>query len=609
MMKQKEWKNGKELLNWLNETYAKIHTAYEDLFWVSYMGDHSVNDAKDAAQKVRDDFRANESLKAAVDQLHKKSTGEIRERLGYWVNFFSAYQVPEAAKGLKDKITALETKIDKNRTTRKEGYIDPKTKKFKKASANAIRGLIATSTEEAVRKAAFAGFQDLAKGNVEYYVELVNLRNEYARLLGFEDFYAYKLHAEEKMTKKELFSLFDEIYEKTKYGFAGIRTLEKTKPGLRKPWNYSHMLAGSFIKEEDPYFPFEDSLMRWGTSFAAMGISMSNGTAVMDLLDREGKYSNGFCHWPGLVQYKGTKRIPGKSQLTCNVVLGLEGQSHAGLQTLFHEGGHAAHLMSSEMKDICVNHEYPPTSTSWDETQSMFLDTVSSGPEWAIRYAKNSKGEAYPFELFERKIRAMHVVMPLGFMGIMRVANFEKEIYQTKKLTNEKVLSIAKKVTKKYTDFSVDSFSVLEVPHIYSWESCCSYHAYGLAELALTQWREYFFKKYGYIVDNPNIGKEMKQVWKYAASKPFPELVKIATGKKLSATPFVKEITQTIPQILKDAKEKIEALSKKPMYKKPIDLKAKIVLVHGKEVIADNSKSFEAMADKYAKWLLTQKSH
>jgi hypothetical protein len=32
-------------------------------------------------------------------------------------------------------------------------------------------------------------------------------------------------------------------------------------------------------------------------------------------------------------------------------------------------------------------------------------------------------------------------------------------------------------------------------------------------------------------------------------------------------------------------------------------------MVHGKEVIADNSKSFEAMSDKYAKWLLTQKSH
>jgi hypothetical protein len=247
-------------------------------------------------------------------------------------------------------------------------------------------------------------------------------------------------------------------------------------------------------------------------------------------------------------------------------------------------------------------------STAWAETQSMFLDTVVSSIEWLTRYAKNTEGEIYPFELFERKVRAMHVLQPLGMMGISRVCEFEKHVYESKNLTPEKIVAIAKKMSKKFLDFSVDTLSVLEVPHIYAWENACGYHAYGLAQLGLSQWREYFFKKYGYIIDNPNIGKEMKKAWKYGGSKTFPEFIKMATGKKLSAIPYIKGATRSIPTILKIAKDRIETVSKKPISTKPIELDAHISLVNGKEVIADNKKSFEAMAETYAIWLATQKS-
>ncbi len=600
-------KNATELLGYLNTTYADLHTTYEDLFWVSYMGDHSVNEKKNEALKVRDVFRTNEILKKTVEGFMAKSTGATKERLQHWHHFFSLYQIPEHAKIIKQKIDALETKIESTRTTRKEGYVDPKTKKFVKSSINAIRSMMATNDNESMRKAGFEAVMQLGTEGVRSYIELVGLRNEFARALGFEDFYAYKLMVEEGMAKKELFTLFDTIYEKTKYGFENIRTLEKTMPGLRKPWNYSYMLAGSFIKEEDQYFPFEETLDRWGRSFAALGISYGGSSLVFDLLDREGKYNNGFCHWPELIQYRGKKRIPGRSQLTCNVVLGVPGQSYQGLHTLFHEGGHAAHMLNSEMKDVCVNHEYAPMSTAWAETQSMFLDTIGSSIEWMTRYAKNTKGELYPFDLYERRLRAVFAQAPLGLMGIMRVCEFEKQIYESKKLTEERVISIAKKISKKYLDFSVDTMSVLEIPHIYSWESACSYHAYGLAQLGLLQWREYFFDKYGYIVDNQNIGKEMKKVWKYGGSKTFPEFIKLATGKKLSAMPYIKNVTKSISAKLKIAKDRIDTLSTKSMYKKEIDLDVHISLVHGKEIIATNKKSFEDMSKKYATWLQTRK--
>ena len=149
---------------------------------------------------------------------------------------------------------------------------------------------------------------------------------------------------------------------------------------------------------------------------------------------------------------------------------------------------------------------------------------------------------------------------------------------------------------------------LLEVPHIYSGDSACSYHGYGLAVLALSQWREYFYKKYGYIVDNPNIGKEMSEVWKYGGSKSFPEFVKIATGKKISANAFINSVKMPLNKKINLAKERIAKLTKKSKYVKEPELNVVIKITNGKKLITDNKKGINSMSKKYEKWLKTQYS-
>jgi Zn-dependent oligopeptidase len=607
---KKIWKSAEDLLRYLNETYNKLHKNYESLFWISAMGDRSVDTKKDAAHAELEAFKSNKELLATITVLIDGEKNEtLKTRLNYWKIFLNQNIVPEHATAVRNKIIALESRIQQRRSKRKEGYINPKTKKFVKASINAMRSIIATNDSEPTRKACFIAIQELAKTNTADYIQLVQLRNEYAQILGYEDFYAYKLAIEEGMTKKELFSLWESIYEKTKYAFADIRVYElkhkKDKPNLRKPWNFGYMLAGNLSKEQDQYFPFSAAIERWARSFAALGINYRNGSLIFDLLDRKGKYNNGFCHWPQNVYYKEGKRIAGQAGLTCNVVPGVLGQSEQGYATLFHEGGHAAHLLNADMKDICINTEYPPLSTAWAETQSMFLDHIFSSVEWLSRYAKNTSGEIYPFELYERQARTLQLLLPLSLMSILMVCDFEREVYETKKLTQKKLLKIAQKHFKKHTDRSADSLSILEIPHIYSWDSACSYQGYGLAVLALSQWREYFYGKYGYIVDNPNVGKEMQAVWKYGGSKTFPEFVKLATGKKLSASAFLKYATMPIDKKIILAKKRIATLATKPEFTKELNLNVSIKVVDGKKTIADNRKGINAMAKKYAAWLRT----
>ncbi len=597
------FKTHRDLLDYLNTTNTKLHTAYERLFWDSYMGDHSVDEKMNAALSARDSFRSDTSLSTLTDEFHKKAKGEEKKKLGYWKLFFSKYQAPEEVKPTRQKITELESKIRKIRGERKEGYVDPTTGVFIEASENKLRTMMRTHADEEVRKACFNASEAMAVDVLDDYVNLIGLRNEMARQLGYEDFYAYKIELEEAMTKKELFGLFDAIYENTKYAFKNIRKLEKQMPGLRKPWNFGYMMTGDFTKEEDPYFQFEEALIRWGTSFVALGVDFAGGKLTLDLLDRKGKWNNGFCHWPDLVHYEGKTRIPGSARFTCNVVKDQVGSGSMGMHTLFHEGGHAAHLLNSSQTESCLNHEYPPACTSWDETQSMFMDTLFSSIEWKTRYALNSKGESYPLELYQRKLDKIFPLIPLDLMAILFVSNFEREIYEAKNLTKEKVLQIARKAHKKHFDREIDSLHALNVPHIYSFDSSAGYHGYGLAELAVTQWREYFYKKYGYIVDNPDVGKEMKKVWALGAALPFKEFVKLATGKKLSAAPFIKEVTKTREEMFKSVSNKLKKMENVSRFPGPVKFDAFISMVHGKEKIADNKKSFESMALTYKKWL------
>lgn len=64
----------------------------------------------------------------------------------------------------------------------------------------------------------------------------------------------------------------------------------------------------------------------------------------LDLVDREGKYSNGFCHWPQCAWQSATGWVPSKTNFTSLATPSAVGSGHTAIATLMHEAGHAAHF-------------------------------------------------------------------------------------------------------------------------------------------------------------------------------------------------------------------------------------------------------------------------
>ena len=95
-------------LDKLNDQYHKLHQDYEKLFWISYMGDRSVDKKKDKALEKRDAFRTDAKIYQTLKGSLKSADPKTKERIKIWLNFFERYQSPKEARAIKSKIDRLE---------------------------------------------------------------------------------------------------------------------------------------------------------------------------------------------------------------------------------------------------------------------------------------------------------------------------------------------------------------------------------------------------------------------------------------------------------------------------------------------------------------------
>lgn len=122
--------------------------------------------------------------------------------------------------------------------------------------------------------------------------------------------------------------------------------------------------------------------------------------------------------------------------------------------------------------------------------------------------------------------------------------------------------------------------------------------------MSVHQTREYFKNKYGYIVDNPNVGPTLKSAyWECGNSKPFLDIVRDLTGKDLTGDAWVDALKEDLEEHIAQEKkeycemiEKCKAAAKDSEEKQEgdeeqLDLQMTVRFVDGDEIISDSSLS------------------
>ena len=122
-------------------------------------------------------------------------------------------------------------------------------------------------------------------------------------------------------------SITASVYARTR---ASLRELAAMKgDDALRPWNLRFAVSGDVTTAKDLHFPFGASLARWGRSFGALGIGYRGAQLVLDLVDRKGKYENGFMHGPVPAwRERGTWR-PARIQFTANAIPGMVGSGQS----------------------------------------------------------------------------------------------------------------------------------------------------------------------------------------------------------------------------------------------------------------------------------------
>ncbi|MEH8227463.1 M3 family metallopeptidase [Aeromonas veronii] len=595
--------------NQLNADYLQVHRRKEDLFWSTYMGTSDDQAGFTAAEQAYKAFCANPArLPELREMLVQADEDDLKRGLQGWIAFFECNVIEDpAAAALMDELVAAEAALFARRKGLKLTLLDEQGQQVA-GSLPAASTSLAASPNEAVRQSALAMFHTLEQWVVgNGFLEVVAIRNRFARAMGYRDYFDYKVRKNEQMSPEQLFAILDDFIARTDARLQQSLVELKAAKGEAAllPHNLRYSVSGDVTRQLDPYVPFSRALRDWVESFRRLGIQYRGATLTLDLLTREGKYENGFCHGPVPSFFQQGEWVPAVVNFTSLADPAQVGSGWSGLNTLFHEGGHAAHFANVTGNAPCFSQEFPPTSMAYAETQSMFCDSLLDDADWLKRYARNAAGEAVPDDLIKEMIEARQPFRAFNERQIALVAYFERDLYAMAESdrTPETVLALARKWERKI--LGVESpRPLLAIPHLLNQESACAYHGYLLALMAVEQTRAYFLKRDGYLTDNPRIGPDLAaHYWGPGNGMSHDETLRSLTGEGFSAVPLAEACNLSAAETWQQAQACMAAAQQRPAAGEGSPLDAHIRVVHGAELIADNSESETRMLADFEAWI------
>lgn len=334
----------------------------------------------------------------------------LRHGLNGWRALIESNVVErDAARMLMSELIKLESDVFAKQREHVLQHIN-EAGELEQASLGILATNLSTNRNEAARKSSHDALLSverwvLANG----FLDIVKKRNAFARAQGFANYFDYKVKKNEQMSSPQLFEILDDFEVCTRdANLRGLSDLtQKHGTDATLPQNIRYRLSGEETRQLDAYFSFGNGLRRWVQSFKNLGIGYRGATLQLDLIERKGKYQNGFCHGPTPSYFDARGQwVPGQINFTASAKPDQKSSGARAIATLFHEGGHAAHFANVTQNAPCFSQEFAPTSMSYAETQSMFCDRLIDDADWLKRYAQDTSGKPVPDELIHARIES-----------------------------------------------------------------------------------------------------------------------------------------------------------------------------------------------------------
>lgn len=292
----------------------------------------------------------------------------------------------------------------------------------REVSENEIRAILAASTDSAECEAAWKAYMQVGQKVDSKLRELVALRNNLARSLGFANFYSMQLVLQE-IDERELVALFDELDRLTREPFtrlkADLDAARAERFGIRtddlRPWHYTDLFfqeapAGGAV-DFDALYADADILALTRDYYASIGLPCDDVLARSDLYEKPGKSPHAFC---SDLDREGDIRV------LCNIRPNLY-----WADTVLHEVGHAVYdkYIRRDVPWLLREASHPITT----EGVAMMFGAMALNEDFLVRVRRIDAGRAAAVAAAARQTqRAQKLIFCQWAQVMMR---FERGMY------------------------------------------------------------------------------------------------------------------------------------------------------------------------------------
>jgi peptidyl-dipeptidase A len=493
--------------------------------------------AKEEAQNRLDAAMADRARFAEIQALRRASIANPplkRQVEVLYLQYLEKQLDPELMKKMVAKANTIEQAFNVFRA-RVDGreMTDSEARRVLKESRDSARRRVVWEAGKAVG------------GNVRQdLAELVALRNQAARQLGFADYHVMMLHLNEQ-DQGEVEKLFDELDLLTREPFrkakAEIDSRLAERYGIQaadlRPWHYHD----PFFQESPAVFATDlDSAYRdvdvpklCRDYYASMGLPVDDVLQRSDLYEKPGKSPHAFCTD---IDREGDVRV------LANIV-----PNHYWMGTMLHELGHAVYSsknIPNTMPYVLRRESHILTT----EGVAMLFERAANSADWLEKMGVKVADPKAFNEIGARMRRNQLLIFSRWCQVMFR---FEKAMYANpKRDLNQLWWDLVERYQMVKRPEGRNAPDYASKIHIVS--APAYYHNYMMGELFASQVHHTIAEKVllttpaqALFVGKPEVGRYMREkIFGPGASMSWNELTRFATGAALNPRAFAADFTE-----------------------------------------------------------------
>jgi len=376
----------------------------------------------------------------------------------------------------------------------------------------------------ALREELYKAYTTRAPENAAIIDELMQLRQEMAKLLGFNNFAELSIAPKMATSTDKVIDFLEELahasQSQAKEELAELEALAK-KEGQNKISSFDTAYYSEILKKEKyeideeayrPYFE-QDSVVQglfgflhrllgiefrpanvtlWDEKASAYDLYINNELRSRLYIDLEARSSKRGGAWMNnwqthCLDEKG-EPVLSSAYIVCNFPASSETSPsllrHDDVVTLFHEMGHALHHMLSKVNENSVS---GVNGVEWDavEFPSQFLENFAYEPKVLTLFAKHHEsGEVLPDEMISKLDKSRNFQSAMGMLRQLEFSIFDFKLHM-KLHTGDQVQELLDSIRNEFSLLKPPPYNKFQngFAHIFAGGYAAGYYSYKWAEV------------------------------------------------------------------------------------------------------------------------------